>query len=151
MLNEELPPHEQYVVDVLLKCAPGGSVPKDRMNVTPTPGGVAPCPSGTNGVALVVPVMLSTINGISHLRIVLPRDLRPEAARQTAWKSVLEVHRRFPDGVPLLDPIHNMGIKDEKFQLLVTVRLLMLCWIDLRWLVTENWRHGREALFESFT
>lgn len=119
---EELPPHEQYVIDVLLNCAPGGTVPKDRTNITPTPGGVLPCPPHTKGVALVVPVLLATIHGISHLRIKLAKDLRPDAARQTAWKSVLEVHRRFPDGVPLLDPIENMNIKDDKFKALVKVR-----------------------------
>ena len=51
----------------------------------------------------------------------MPKDLRQEQARETLWKSVLEVHRRFTDGVPLLDPIDNMGIKDEKFKELVKV------------------------------
>ncbi|TFK37029.1 rRNA-processing arch domain-containing protein [Crucibulum laeve] len=116
---EELPPHEQYIVDVLLNCALGGAVPKDRNNITATPGGVQPCPPGQKGVPLVVPVLLSTIEGISHIRIFLPKDLRQDQARETAWKSVLEVHRRFPDGVALLDPVQNMGIKDDKFKELV--------------------------------
>jgi ATP-dependent RNA helicase DOB1 len=71
----------------------------------------------------VVPVLLSTIDGISHLRIVLPKDLRSEQARETTWKSVLEVHKRFPDGIALLDPIQNMGITDSKFKALVKVRI----------------------------
>ncbi|RDB26840.1 ATP-dependent RNA helicase mtr4 [Hypsizygus marmoreus] len=116
---EELPPHEQYIIDVLLNCAPGGAVSKNRESVTATPNGVQPCPSGQKGVPLVVPVLLSTIEGISHIRLFLPKDLRPEPARETVWKSVLEVHRRFPDGIALLDPIQNMGIKDEKFKELV--------------------------------
>jgi ATP-dependent RNA helicase DOB1 len=37
-------------------------------------------------------------------------------------KSVDEVKRRFPDGVPLLDPIENMQIKDESFKKLLRVR-----------------------------
>jgi len=37
-------------------------------------------------------------------------------------KTVEEVKRRFPDGVPSLDPIKNMGIKDESFKNLVKVR-----------------------------
>jgi len=119
--TEELPPHEQYVIDVLLNCAPGAVVPKDRHNVTATPGGVQPCASGQKGTPLVVPVLLSTIEGISHIRIFLPKDLRQDHARETVWKSVLEVHRRFPDGVALLDPIQNMGIKDDKFKALVDV------------------------------
>ncbi|KDR70276.1 hypothetical protein GALMADRAFT_76347 [Galerina marginata CBS 339.88] len=117
---EELPPQEQYIVDVLLNCAPGGVVSKERTNVvTPTPGGVQPCAPGQKGVPLVVPVLLSTLDGISHLRIYLPKDIRQDQARETAWKGVLEVHRRLPDGVPLLDPIDNMGIKDDKFKELV--------------------------------
>lgn len=119
--SEELPPHEQYIIDVLLNCAVGGAVSQDRMNVTSTPGGVQPCPSGQKGMPLVVPVLLSTIEGISHIRIFLPKDLRPDSARETAWKSVLEVQRRFPDGIMLLDPVDNLGIKDEKFQQLVKV------------------------------
>jgi ATP-dependent RNA helicase DOB1 len=34
---------------------------------------------------------------------------------------VLEVHRRFPQGIALLDPVENMGIKDEKFKELINV------------------------------
>ncbi|KAJ3723458.1 rRNA-processing arch domain-containing protein [Lentinula guzmanii] len=120
MLQANIPPHEQYVVDVLLNCAPGGSVStKDKANFTPTPGGIQPCPASQKGVPLVVPVILSTLEGISHLRIYLPKDLRPDQNRETAWKSILEVQRRFPDGIPLLDPVKDMRIKDDKFTALV--------------------------------
>ncbi|EGN94357.1 hypothetical protein SERLA73DRAFT_62726 [Serpula lacrymans var. lacrymans S7.3] len=115
---EELPPHEQYVIDVLLNCAVGSALSKDN-NVTATPGGIQPCPHGQKGVPLVVPVLLSTIDGISHIRLFLPKDLRQDQARETMWKSVLEVQRRFPDGIALLDPIKNMGINDDKFKALV--------------------------------
>jgi ATP-dependent RNA helicase DOB1 len=118
---DELPAHEQYVIDVLLNCAAGGTVSKDRNNVTAAPSGVQPCPSDQKGIPLIVPVLLLTIEGISHLRMILPKDLRPDQARQTVWKSILEVHRRFPDGIALLDPIQNMGIKDDKFKELVRV------------------------------
>jgi ATP-dependent RNA helicase DOB1 len=47
--------------------------------------------------------------------------MRQRQDRETAWKSVLEVQRRFPDGIALLDPIRNMGIKDDKFKALVKV------------------------------
>lgn len=120
---DELPPHEQYVIDVLLNCAVGGSVSKDRSSVTATPDGVQPCSSGQKGIPLVVPVLLSTIERISHLRLILPKDLRPDQARETVWKSVLEVHRRFPDGIALLDPIQNMGINDDRFKELIQVRV----------------------------
>jgi ATP-dependent RNA helicase DOB1 len=119
---EEIPAHEQYIVDVVLNCAQGSIASKDRANITPTPGGVQPCAPGQKGVPLVVPVLLSTLDGISRIRVFMPKDLRQDQARETIWKSVLEVHRRFPDGVALLDPIQDMGIKDDKFKILVQVR-----------------------------
>ena len=120
---EELPPHEQYIVDVLLNCATGsGSAPKDRTGVvTPTPGNIQPCPAGEKGEPLVVPVLLSTLDGISHLRLHMPKDIRGAPAREGLWKSVLEVHRRCPQGIPLLDPVDNMGITDDKFKALIKV------------------------------
>ncbi|GJE98247.1 antiviral helicase [Phanerochaete sordida] len=116
---EEIPPHEQYVVDVLLNCASGGSLSKDRSTMTPTPAGILPCPPGQKGDPQVVPVLLSTLESISHLRVHLPKDIRSSQARETVWKTIQEVHRRFPDGVPLLDPVQNMHITDDKFKQLV--------------------------------
>jgi len=90
--------------------------------MTPTPGGIQPCEPGHKGEPLVVPILLTAIEGFSHLRIFLPKDIRQLPARDTVWKSVLEVQRRFPDGIGLLDPVQNMGIKDEKFLELIRVR-----------------------------
>ncbi|KAG0698410.1 rRNA-processing arch domain-containing protein [Suillus ampliporus] len=115
----DIPPHEQYVLDVLLNCEDGATLPKDKTVSTPTPGGIQPCPTGNKGSPLVVPIFLSTVDAISHIRIFLPKDLRQDQARDTVWKSVLEVQRRFPDGITLLDPVQNMDIKDEKFTALV--------------------------------
>jgi len=116
---DDLPPHEQYVIDILLNCAIGSHASKDRTNVTATPGDVQPCKPDQKGEPLVVPVLLSTIDAISSVRIYLPKDLRSLQARETAWKSVLEVHRRLSDGITLLDPIQNMQITDDKFKALV--------------------------------
>ncbi|KAH7890380.1 rRNA-processing arch domain-containing protein [Phlebopus sp. FC_14] len=117
--TEDIPPHEQYIVDVLLNCADGATLPKDRNIATPTPGGIQPCPPDQKGTPVVVPIFLTTVHSISHIRIYLPKDLRQDQARETAWKSILEVQRRFPNGMTLLDPVENMGINDEKFLNLV--------------------------------
>ncbi|KAF9269818.1 antiviral helicase [Marasmius fiardii PR-910] len=116
--ESDLPPHEQYIIDVLLNVSTSGSTTtnnKDRSNITPTPGNIQPCALNQKGSPLVVPVLLSTLESISHIRVHLPKDLRQEQARETVWKSVLEVHRRYPGAVMLLDPVKNMGIKDDKF------------------------------------
>jgi ATP-dependent RNA helicase DOB1 len=36
-------------------------------------------------------------------------------------KALDEVAKRFPDGLALLDPIENMGIKDDSFKKLLRV------------------------------
>ena len=120
MPDEDIPPHDRYVLDVLLNCVSGSSIPKERA-AAPTPVGVQPCPPGQKGEPLVVPVLLSTVEHISHMRVHLPKDMRPLPARETVWNSILEVQRRFPDGITLLDPIKNMKITDDKFKSLVEV------------------------------
>lgn len=69
----------------------------------------------------MVPVLLSTLDGISHIRIFLAKDLKPASAREDALKAVQEVKRRFQDGIALLDPIENMQIHDDAFKKLLRV------------------------------
>lgn len=49
----------------------------------------------------------------------MPSDLRSKDNRQSVLKSIEEVERRFPDGLPLLDPIKDMGIKDPELKTIV--------------------------------
>jgi ATP-dependent RNA helicase DOB1 len=51
-------------------------------------------------------------------------DLKPAEERNNVLKSIMEVKKRFPEGIPQLDPIENMGIKDEGFKKLVRVCVL---------------------------
>ena len=77
------------------------------------------------------------------MRIHLPKDLRSIGPRETVWKSILEVQRRTPDGIPLLDPIENMGIKDEKFKVLVKVSSRLIDFpIDITSVQLENPNYG---------
>ncbi|KAF8343118.1 antiviral helicase [Cantharellus anzutake] len=111
----ESKPQNQYILDVLLNCSRGSSLPLEKVAPEQVPRGVQPCPQGEKGEPLVVPVMLSTLQEISALRLHVPKDLRPLEARQTLWRSVLEVKKRFPQAIPLLDPITNMKISDDLF------------------------------------
>jgi ATP-dependent RNA helicase DOB1 len=109
-----------------VNCQQGSSISKN-VTVTATPGGIQPCEPGQKGEPQVVPILLTAIEALSHLRIFLPKDIRQQAARDTVWKSVLEVQRRFPDGIGMLDPVQNMGIKDEKFLELIKVCATIRC------------------------
>ncbi|XP_057320277.1 exosome RNA helicase MTR4 [Microplitis mediator] len=78
----------------------------------------APIPCGENedGEFEIVPVMHTLISEISTLRLPIPQDLRPPDNRKSVLKSIKEVKKHFPDGIPLLDPIKDMGIGDSTFE-----------------------------------
>jgi hypothetical protein len=75
----------------------------------------------TEGQIEVVPVLLPLIDGISSVRVYVPKDLRTPDARKSVGKTLAEVHKRFKDGVPLLDPIEDMHIEDDNFKKIIRV------------------------------
>uniref|UniRef100_A0A673CD73 Exosome RNA helicase MTR4 n=2 Tax=Sphaeramia orbicularis TaxID=375764 RepID=A0A673CD73_9TELE len=94
-----------YVVEVLVHCS------KESVKDAATEA-AKPAAPGEAGEMQVVPVMLHLLTSISSVRLYIPKDLRPFDNRQLMLKSIQEVQKRFPDGVPLLDPVDDMGIKD---------------------------------------
>lgn len=117
-------PQESYFVDVFLHLDPSG---EDFQPFThpPTemPQGVVPHDGPQTSRFEVVPCLFTCIKAISQIRIFMPKDIRTmedvEEVRKTILKSLAEVVRRFPDGVPILDPIENMGINDDSFRKLL--------------------------------
>lgn len=61
-----------------------------------------------------IPIQHSLIRDISAIRVYLPDDLRTKESRQSVLKSVQEIKRRHPLGLPLLDPIKDMDIKSSE-------------------------------------
>lgn len=116
---EEFPPQQSYVIDVLinvsLDAATVMKVDKDL------PAGVRPPEPGEPGRMEVVPVLLSCLESIAPVRIFLPKDMKSQDQRNAARKNISEVKKRFPDGIPVLDPIENMNITDESFKKLLRV------------------------------
>lgn len=68
----------------------------------------------------VLSVELSMLDGLSSVRLHLPKDVRPADAQAVILRSIDEVERRFPNCVPRLDPISDMGICDPSFKELIT-------------------------------
>uniref|UniRef100_F7FZM6 Exosome RNA helicase MTR4 n=1 Tax=Ornithorhynchus anatinus TaxID=9258 RepID=F7FZM6_ORNAN len=95
-----------YVVEVLLHCS------KESLKNSATEA-AKPAKPDEKGEMQVVPVLVHLLSSISSVRLYIPKDLRPVDNRQSVLKSIQEVQKRFPDGVPLLDPIDDMGIKDQ--------------------------------------
>ncbi|KAH9305965.1 hypothetical protein KI387_010369 [Taxus chinensis] len=97
-----------YIVDTLLHCS--SSVTSDGPRPKPHPA-----LPGQKGEMHVVPVQLPLICSLSALRVAIPQDLRPQEARQSVLMAVQELEKRFPKGVPKLDPVEDMGINDPDF------------------------------------
>lgn len=119
--REEIPPHNKWVVDVMLRLAEGPSVATKTPHDLPP--GLKPAKDGEKHRMEVVPVTLACIQAFAHLRIFLPKDVRSADARKEVDKNIGEVKKRFPDGLAVLDPIESMGIKDDSFKKLLRVRL----------------------------
>lgn len=98
------------IIDVLLHVASNDECKSVIADKKPEP-----CPPDQTGEVEVVPVQHSYIHQISSLRIYYPKDLRPSDNRKYILKTIQEVKKRFPKGIPLLNPINDMHIKDSVF------------------------------------
>ncbi|CAI2163367.1 7658_t:CDS:10 [Funneliformis geosporum] len=107
---------EQYFVDVLLNCEPNSIVAKSAEGKTT---GVRPCKENVMGEVMVVPVELSTIHCISSIRIFPPKVLTHKKIRNNLYEQIQKIKNYFPDGIPILDPIEDMHIRDEDFRKLI--------------------------------
>ncbi len=116
---EDISPQQSYIIDVLLQVADTSS--NGTRTHSDLPQGVHPPNDGEKSKMEVVPILLSCVESIGHVRIFLPADLKSADQRNTARKSIDEVKRRFPDGIAVLDPIENMGITDISFKKLLRV------------------------------
>jgi ATP-dependent RNA helicase DOB1 len=115
--KEDIKPQESVVIDVILPVASDVSV--GTQTHQDLPPGVRPPGPGEKGKMEVVPVLLSCVDAIGHLRIFLPNDLKSSDQRAAVRGTLDEVHRRFPDGIAILDPIENMNIDDDSFKKLL--------------------------------
>eukprot|EP00526_Cylindrotheca_closterium_P006161 CAMPEP_0113613116 /NCGR_PEP_ID=MMETSP0017_2-20120614/6470_1 /TAXON_ID=2856 /ORGANISM="Cylindrotheca closterium" /LENGTH=610 /DNA_ID=CAMNT_0000522213 /DNA_START=8 /DNA_END=1841 /DNA_ORIENTATION=- /assembly_acc=CAM_ASM_000147 len=64
-------------------------------------------------------VTLENIDRISAVRIFTPPAVNTPEARKKVSMSVDEVKKRFPEGLPLLDPIKDLGIEEDEFKILM--------------------------------
>lgn len=113
-----------YIIDVVLKCATGtgaglAQAKSERRTFGKSKKSLAekpvPAPSGDPGEYYVVPVKLSLLTKLSSVRLHIPKDLRTPEARKSVGKDIGRVRKKFPDGLPLLDPIEDMKISDAQF------------------------------------
>lgn len=131
---EESAPQDSYVIDVLIEIADSSFVGPRASQALPQ--GIRPAKEGDKVKMEIVPILLSCVESIGHVRIFLPSDLRLPEQRNTVRKALDEVKRRFPDGIAVLDPIENMGITEASFKKLLRVSLPS----RLTWISTDSYR-----------
>ena len=95
-----------YVEEVLLRCS------KESLKNSATEA-AKPAKSDEKGEMQLVPVWVHLLSAMSSVRLYIPKDLRPLDNRQSVLKPIQEVQKHFPDSVPLLDPIDDMGLQDQ--------------------------------------
>ncbi|RYP75384.1 hypothetical protein DL771_002480 [Monosporascus sp. 5C6A] len=121
--EKEYEPQESYFVDVFLRLDPSCNPFGPTSPTTAMPEGVAPSDPSQDSIFEAIPCMLTCIKALSQIRVFMPKDVKSradiEAVRKTLLKSLKEVERRFPDGLPILDPIENMNITDDSFKKLL--------------------------------
>lgn len=125
--EKDYPPQESVMVDVLINVSEDSptrdyAFPNGAQGI---PKGFAPEVKGKKARFERMPCLLTCIHSISQIRLFMPKDADSPSERAQLRKALNEVKRRFPDGVPPLDPLENMGIQDESFkQLLRKIEVL---------------------------
>lgn len=130
-------PHQQYSLDVLLNCidrqfdkdmSKQKGAEEDAENVSllwrGNPSTCRPVTASDRADPIkkklitmrVFTIGLQQLQRLSAIRIFAPQNVQLPEARNKAAKSIEEVLKRFPDGIPLLDAVEDMEIKDDAFQ-----------------------------------
>ncbi|TPX34375.1 hypothetical protein SmJEL517_g02990 [Synchytrium microbalum] len=96
-----------FIVDVLLECATG----TESYNRKPKPP-----QKGEKGEFVVIPCLLSCIDGISQIKLTTLGDVKSDEGRAALGATIRKVESKYRNStIPILHPVDDMGIKDESF------------------------------------
>lgn len=118
--QEEFTPHEAYVVEVFVTTmfidSPVNLIKKFNPLL---PEGIRPAKAGEQTRAEFISITLSSIEKISTVRLRVPDDYKSSTAKRTLVKTLKDLPKRLPDGIPLIDPVQSMKITDDDFKKLL--------------------------------
>ncbi|KAI1210711.1 antiviral helicase [Annulohypoxylon truncatum] len=121
--EKEYPPQESVFLDVFLRLDPTCDPFGPPNPSTAMPEGARASDPNKDSIFEAIPCMLTCIKALSQIRVFMPKEVKTredvESVRKQLLKSLKEVERRFPDGLPVLDPIENMNITDDSFKKLL--------------------------------
>lgn len=118
MPNQQKPftDHQAYVVEVLVPLAASSPIHLIRKNMPQMVEGIRPPKdSEEQSRTEVLPITLDCITQIANMRAYLPADISSVQQRNAVSKSLDAIQKRFPDGLPPLDPVESMKIDDDEF------------------------------------
>ncbi|KAF5093831.1 hypothetical protein D0Z00_003836 [Geotrichum galactomycetum] len=125
------PPQQDVLIDVLLWISESSDIDKQKKGSTILHPSIRPAPdNSTKATMETLTITLESLYEICSLCVFVPKELTSRPQRNSVKKSIDEVKQRFPDGLPLLDPIENMKIvgktedDDEFFTILRKVEVL---------------------------
>ena len=96
-----------YEVEALVACSPAVFKNEQRH---------VPARKDETHEMMIIRVDLSRVHLISSIRIYLAKDLKPLDKRQAAGLAIGQVKKKYEgSSIPLLDPVQDLGIKDESF------------------------------------
>lgn len=116
----QLSPSNMYQITAYVSVADDTKTTKGKRNPD-LPTGIRPPGQGEASTMQLVPILMSCVDGISKLILKMPEGESPDATLAHVRRNLQEATKRFPDGVPQLDPIVDMKIKDESFKKLMRV------------------------------
>lgn len=112
--------HEAYIVTVFVYTMFVDSPVKLIKPFNPDfPEGIRPSNAGEKSRAEYIPITLDSIEKISSVRLRVPEDYKSSSAKRSLLKTMKDLPKRLPDGIPLMDPIESMKIDDKDFKVLL--------------------------------
>lgn len=113
--NPDWNDHQKYILDVVVDAAPTAPVHLIRKFDPQLVPGVTPPTQPGQSKAVIIPFTLESISQISQIRVPVPPQVDDSKKKHALMVAVTKVKKRFNSGLPLLDPIEDMKIKDEHF------------------------------------
>lgn len=112
------------------------------------PEGIRPSRGDEKSRAEFVPITLDSLRSISSVRLKVPEDMRASVSKRNLVRTIRDLPKKLPDGIPLMDPVQSMKIEDPEFRTLLRK-------IDvLESKISSNVLHGSdriEKLYEDFS
>lgn len=112
--------HESYIVSVFVHTlfvdSPVALIKPFNPDI---PEGIRPFTGEEKSRAEFIPITLDSIKAISSVRLKVPDDLKSSSAKRNLVRTLKDLPKKLPDGIPLMNPVESMKIEDPEFKTLL--------------------------------